>query len=34
MYFKHQQQHLPLPQLSIAHQCGVEVPTHIDSMQL
>ena len=34
MYFKHQQQHLPLPQPSIAHQCGVEVPTHIDSMQL
>ena len=24
MYFKHQQQHLPLPQPSIAHQCGVE----------
>ena len=27
MYSKHQQQHLPLPQPSIAHQCGVEVPT-------
>ena len=34
MFFKHQQQHLPLPQPSIAYQCGVEVPTHIDSMQL
>ena len=33
MYSKHQQ-HLPLPQPSIAHQCGVEVPTHINSMQL
>ena len=34
MYFKHQPHHLPSPQPSIAHQCGVEVPTHIDSMQL
>ena len=33
-YSKHQRLHLPSPQPSIAHQCGVEVPTHIDSMQL
>ena len=34
VYSKHQRLNLPSPQPSIAHQCGVEVPTHIDSMQL